>query len=139
MPSAEPGERGERNRPEALWTLAQVLSLNDSMQPATVEWAYGNLAELYLLGLLIPPILAQYGAPELKTRAVQSARSLVTHAGRSSFAVYSTRRQILRYLDWYSEMASLDAAFVHTAEEVFAEFPDPGGQDWQDDLVAPAD
>jgi hypothetical protein len=124
-------EGDERNAPKSLWTLAHVLSLTDlgSAQKRHVEWAYGNLVELYLLGMLIPEPLKEFGLEELKNRAGQRARDLVNHAGPDSFEVYSTRRQILRYVEWYSEMAPL-GQLVNAAKAVLDLLPETDKREW---------
>ncbi len=127
-------ERGERNAVKSLWTLAHVLSLNDLSSPEAkhVEWGYGNLVELYLLGLLIPETLSELGdkrVNELRDRATQRAVDLVNHAGPDSFEVYSTRRQVLRYIEWYSQMASLDS-LPNAAEEVLLKLPETDKREW---------
>jgi len=97
---------GDHNNPEALWNLAHVLSINElrTRDENTARWALGNLTELYVLGPLIRELpLARYDG-----LAVARARDLVDRAGPSSFEVYSTRRQMLRYDDWYCEIANID-------------------------------
>ena len=75
-----------------------------------MRWALANLTELYVLGLLYPasmaPVPLTNGA--FAERAVQRARDLVDRSDPDSFEVYSTRRQLLRYDDWYQEIAKLD-------------------------------
>lgn len=106
----------EHNRPEALWNLAHVLSINElrsrhSRDDRRIPWAAANLIELYLLALAEPSWSAL--APNaLADLAVRRAQDLVDRVGRepeSSFEIYSTRRQLLRYDDWYTEIATLDA------------------------------
>jgi hypothetical protein len=98
----------EHNRPANLWKLAEVLSVNDlrTKDEQRVRWAFGNLTELYLIApmiLAVPPEEVQPFAD----RAVQKAQDLVDRAGADSFEVYSTRRQVLRYEDWYAEIANI--------------------------------
>jgi hypothetical protein len=109
----------EHNSLEALWTLAHVTSINDlrTSDEQRVRWALGNLVELYLLVPLIwqpeaaaealaepaPDVLQNYSQ-----RAVQRAQDLIDRAGPNAFEVYSTRRQILRYDDWYAEISAID-------------------------------
>jgi hypothetical protein len=127
-------DTGESNDPAALWSLAHVLSLNDltSAEGPQFEWALGNLVELYMLGLFIPEALAGKGAgreAELTDRATARARELVSHAGANSFEVYSTRRQILRYLEWYQQMSAI-GQITNAAEQVFNALPEAYQPAW---------
>jgi hypothetical protein len=112
----------------ALWSLAQQLSLQDlnDTNRQQVIWAHGNLIELYLLTLIMPgnnPALdpqANLDAPARKAYnalpneqeagqlALKHTAALVAMAGRDSFAVYSTRRQVLRYKGWFSQIANVN-------------------------------
>jgi hypothetical protein len=95
----------DHNRPDALWNLAHVLSINDlrTKEERGAWWALGNLTELFVMG----PLIAGLPPDRYQGRAVERAHELVDRAGPASFAVYSTRRQMLRYDDWYQEIAEL--------------------------------
>jgi hypothetical protein len=80
-----------------LWELARIrseqeLRVEDRRRRA---WALGNLIELYLLSLLLenPPA-------ETRRLAHQYARDLLELMG-DSFEVHSTRRQLLRYCEFF--------------------------------------
>lgn len=124
-------ETGEYNRPETLWTLAHILSLNElkSRIESRVEWAHGNLIELYLLALLLSRVPDMPPPDQLKDYAYRHARDLVNRAGSDSFEVYSTRRQIVRYIDWYSEIANL-GDLPQAARGVLDALPEPARQEW---------
>jgi hypothetical protein len=122
----EPAERDPIN----LWRLAQILSIQDlsSKQATTVEWALGNLIELYVLA----PFLHLSDVPNLEVagaKASNYARELVAKAGADSFAVYSTRRQMLRYVDWYGQTADLGEV-NRLAQIVSAVLPETAIEDW---------
>jgi hypothetical protein len=125
-------QRAEKD-PNALWSLAHLLSLYDlsNKDPQQRIWAHGNLIELYLLSLIMPP-----GGnndcpppPEAEQRALRYADALVDLAGRDSYEVYSTRRQILRYIEWYGEISNLAPA-MGLAERIFARFPEEAEEKW---------
>ena len=116
--------RTETNIKE-LWSMARLLSLFDlhHEQRDTRSWAHANLIELYLLSLL--PDLAGLLAPaDAERLALEHTDQLLAIAGWDSFECYSTRRQVLRYLDWYREVAapSLEP-LMRPAERVFERFP----------------
>ncbi|HET9963075.1 MAG TPA: CHAT domain-containing protein [Nitrospiraceae bacterium] len=118
-------ERSDRN-PDALWSLAHLLSLYDlvSSKPDTRIWAHGNLIELYLLSLAMKPDKDRPIPKEAERRAIQYADALVDIAGRDSFHVYSTRRQILRYIDWFGKISNLGNATRQLARNIVQRFPE---------------
>ena len=67
------------------------------------SWAHGNLLELYLLSLL-PEFGVDSRAIDAERLAIEHADKLIDTAGPHSFEAYSTRRQIVRYLEWYEEL-----------------------------------
>ncbi len=101
-----PGAETPSQAAEKLWDLAEVQSLRDlsSAKSSVREWALGNLIELYLLAPAMPAVAARYPAANWIERARQHAASLADSASADSFEVFSTRRQIARYLDWYAEL-----------------------------------
>jgi hypothetical protein len=118
----------EHNQPDQLWTMAHVTSLNDlrSKDEMRIRWALSNLIELYLISPLVgsgSPLAADYPG-----RAVQRAQDLIDRAGPDAFEVYSTRRQLLRYDDWYWEIANIEA-LSGTLSNVLGVFPKPGLND----------
>jgi hypothetical protein len=108
----------DHNNPEALWTLAHVLSMNDlrSQNEKAATWALGNLLELYVIAPLVDTLKPETYAGRAQARA----RELVDRAGSSSFEVYSTRRQMLRYDDWYCEIAMIDPLLSALADTLEA-------------------
>jgi hypothetical protein len=94
-----------------LWALAEVQSLRDvsSLDYRRQAWALGNLIELYLLAPVIPEVVQahqQPGPPPRDWRALaqQRAEELARMARPIAFEIFSTRRQIVRYLDFYVEL-----------------------------------
>ncbi|GAA4420184.1 hypothetical protein GCM10023187_55240 [Nibrella viscosa] len=90
-----------------LWFLTLELSRIDlrSKKQQEVTWAYGNLIEIWLLSLLLPDKKKSSATnEEAEEQAVGCVHALLHSAGRNSFEVYSTRRQIARYIHWYPEL-----------------------------------
>jgi hypothetical protein len=109
-----------------LWALAEVQSLRDvsSVDYTRHTWALGNLIELYLLASVIDEVKqaqAQPASPpDWLALATRYAKELAKMAQPSAFEIFSTRRQIVRYLDLYVELCpsgALEAA-VAIAEQV---------------------
>jgi hypothetical protein len=89
----------------------------------TRSWAHANLIELYLLSLL--PNLAGLLTPaDAERPALEHTDQLLAIARWDSFECYSTRRQVLRYLEWYKELTgpSLEP-LMQLAERIFDRFP----------------
>jgi CHAT domain len=97
-------------RPEqdiaSLWLAAFVQSLNDAEHgaPGDRAWAYGNLAELYLIARFVDGLPEPYVDDSKTDIPLEAARKIVSLTGSTSFQVFSTRRQILRYIDWFLPM-----------------------------------
>lgn len=125
-------ERAEKN-PEALWSLAHLLSLYDlnSRKRDLRIWAHGNLIELYLLSLAMKADNNRPKPEEAEYRALQYADALVDIAGRNSFEVYSTRRQILRYIEWFGMISELGLPAMRLAERIFRRFPEEVEERWK--------
>jgi hypothetical protein len=135
-PSATPAPRATTDNepterdPVNLWRLAEILSIQDlsSKDARTVEWALGNLIELYVLAPFRE--LTDVTTPkEAEANALSYTRELVAKAGADSFEVYSTRRQMLRYVDWYTKEAELGevACLAKIVSEVL---PETANEDW---------
>ncbi|WP_343656940.1 CHAT domain-containing protein [Paraburkholderia caribensis] len=92
----------------SIWLSAHMQSLNDADHGdgSNRAWAYGNLMELYLIGKYIDDLPPAYCGDSLTSKALEAARTLVSLAGSTSFEVFSTRRQIMRYRDWFVPMVS---------------------------------
>ncbi len=111
--------------PKELWTLARMLSLYDLHHEdrKARSWAHGNLIELYLLSLL-PDINGVLPDGTAEQRAIEHTDLLIDIAGWESFEVYSTRRQMLRYLEWYIPLTSgYFSPLLALAERIFDRFP----------------
>lgn len=119
---------GARGRAEKdlglLWSLSHLLSSYDLRgQGGTLIWAHGNLLELNLLALLMPE---HPDSAEAAERAHAHADSLIELAGRDSFEVGSTRRQLFRYLEWYRRISDI-GPLVEVARQIFLKFPPTAG------------
>jgi hypothetical protein len=123
-PDPTAARHDEHNSPEALWNLAHVLAINDlrSEDEDRVRWALGNLIELYVLAPLLPKLPMDLTGEEVARRAQQRTQDLVDRAGLEAFEVYSTRRQILRYDDWYREIEDIEPS-ANTVERVLGALP----------------
>jgi hypothetical protein len=81
------------------WTAAYVVA-EDNLHmpdPQRVIWAHSNLVELYVLAQLLPADHGARGAA--RARAFEHLDHLLAIAGE--FDVYSLRRQLLRFADWW--------------------------------------
>ncbi len=126
-------EREEKQDPGALWTLAHLLSLyelngKDSGQRI---WAHGSLIELNLLALIMGPGGGRPEQHEAEERALRYSGALVEIAGRDSFDVYSTWRQIHRYLNWFQFITrDFPAPALALAGKVFDRLPEDAEKRW---------
>jgi hypothetical protein len=125
---AVPGERDHA----VLWRLAEILSKQDLSVNETqkVESALGNLIELNVLALF-PELhhLPDAHQGDAGETARKYARELVAKAGPDSFVVYSVRRQMLRYMDWYGEISDLGGV-VDLAKTLSDVLPETVRDDW---------
>ncbi|HEX8188236.1 MAG TPA: CHAT domain-containing protein [Pyrinomonadaceae bacterium] len=134
LPAAGGAVRDERNV-EALWSLAHLLSLYDlnSEERDVKIWGHCNLIELYLLLLVMDPDEKRLGPGEAERRAVRHTDALVDIAGRDTFEVYSTRRQVLRYLEWFGGpdgFSQPGPKALAVAEHIFGRLPEEAGEKW---------
>jgi CHAT domain len=116
----------------SLWLMAEVQSLNDADRGHNGDraWAYGNLAELYLLAPLVDELKKVRRGVDFQQAAVQAAQKVTSLAGASSFHVFSTRRQVLRYLEWLNELAPIFNGIVDPAEAVLKALPAGDEPEW---------
>lgn len=127
----KPLDRSDQNT-LSLWLAAEVQSLSDAEtgDASNRAWAFGNLAELYLLAPLVDGLQQLRPLENFAQRALEAARRIVTLTGASSFHVFSTRRQILRYLEWLNELAPGFAPMAGTAEALLTGLPASPQPDW---------
>jgi hypothetical protein len=123
--SATVGTAPTERDPVNLWKLAQILSIQEA---TTAEWALGNLIELYVL-TPFPELHDIANSNHAEAMASAYAEGLVAKAGADSFAVYSTRRQILRYVDWYAQEAELGDV-ARLSQVVLGILPETANEDW---------
>lgn len=106
----------------ALWTLAEIQSLED-MQRGDLNdrvWALGNLIELYLLAPLIPRGTKIDVSASLEDRA----RELASMARQHPFGVFSTRRQVTRYIEWYDALTGRKLGpVIESAQQILKLIP----------------
>jgi len=124
-PGSPDAELRPEKSPKQLWSLARMLSLYDLNHENrnARSWAHGNLIELYMLSLL-PELAGLLPPAEAERRAIEHADQLIDIAGWNSFEAYSTRRQVLRYLEWYTTLVGpYLAPLAGLAERVFDRFP----------------
>ena len=125
----------EERDPAALWSLAHLLTLYDlnSKERSTRIWAHGNIIELYLLASVMGPGDGRPDQDEARNRALRYTDQLVDIAGRDTFEVYSTRRQILRYLEWFGGPKGFSdiGEFAYAlAKDIFKRLPEEGQEKW---------
>ena len=116
-----------------LWFLAEAQSLADfrSQEGLARAWAAGNLLELYLLAPLIDEVKTREPAEDFAATAQNYGTEFVAAAKPTSFEVFSTRRQVSRYLEWFNELtASGFAPISAAAEAVFNLFPESEEPPW---------
>jgi hypothetical protein len=127
------------------WTTAKVLSEADlTLPPPRNVWAHANLVELYLLSQLktLPAdVTPKTNAPadgfpwpnaaQATEKAIEHAEKLVAISERGSEEVESLRRNISRYIEWFSDISAVNG-FLHLEAPVNAvlrklpEWPWPG-------------
>ncbi len=126
----------------ALWSLAEVQALHDrrSGKPLDRAWALGNLIELYLLAPAIAGVAKR--SVDWDMLAAGLARELVDGAEEGAFEVFSTRRQVQRYLDWFARLGPdgkdgkdavappLPAGLLAAAAKVLDALPAESPQAW---------
>jgi CHAT domain len=119
--------------PRRLWALAETQSLADlhNEDHSARKWAIANLIELYLLAPLVDGVRDRDPVEHFADRAQSYANELRERTGSRSFEVFSTRRQIARYLEWFNELAAATVAPIYgAAEAVFGLLPESEEPDW---------
>jgi len=127
-------QKRPENNLDALWSMAYLLSLYDlhGKDRELTIWARGNVIELLMLSLVMPPGAGRPDPMDAGRRALEHADALIDVAGRDSFDVYSTRRQIVRYLEWFNEVArNFLAPLNGLAEGIFNKFPGEIEEKWK--------
>lgn len=122
---------------ESLWRLAEVQSLHDARNgnQSQREWALANLIELYVIAPLISGVAQHSKRADLEARVTANATELLSVAGARSFEVFSTRQQLVRYLEWYGEIASELPKAIHVlADKAVQALPLGEDQGWQMDV-----
>jgi hypothetical protein len=106
---SSPPETGGDDERATLWSMARELSMDSlrGMDRSRAVWALGNLVELSMIGILVPEVAARYTIPRLKEAALRYAEDFANMVAEGSFEIYSTKRQILRYVRWYGRIAAL--------------------------------
>ena len=118
----QPGRAADK-----LWDLAEVQAQLDlqGFDPQNRVWALGNLIELYLLAPSIPGVAGR--GLDWPGQALAHAQRLLATSANGAFELFSTRRQIKRYVDWYALIAQpgrpWDAQVLATAAQIVALLP----------------
>ena len=109
----------------AIWLMAEVRIKNamSSQDKGNKAWSYGYLAELYLLAPLIPQLDEVRPDDHFPTMAVDAAKMVSILKGHNSIHIYSTRRQIYRYIDWLGVISEDFLQLKGTAELIIAGLP----------------
>lgn len=120
----EVGKDLEGRDPQKLWMLAEVQSQRDRLSGDATKraWALGNLVELYLMQ---PLVWNEDPAADTgwSRRAIDAARELAAMTGEAAFEIFSTRRQIVRYLDLYMDLCPLLETLEGTAKTIVDVLP----------------
>ncbi|HMK24995.1 MAG TPA: CHAT domain-containing protein [Chitinophagaceae bacterium] len=92
-----------------MWTFCKVMAANDEQYAAddvSKAWAYGTLAELYLL----QPFIMNLNSPEKENSFAQAKEYLqkLNALQNQQFPKESTARQLERYINWWSKMDDSD-------------------------------
>lgn len=124
----------------ALWVMTEMQSIYDlqSDDRHVRVWALGNLVELYILAPLIDNIAVQHDVQGLINKASARAKELVAVADDAyPFGIFSTRRQVARYLEWYNELCKDPLApifplapIIPIAEGAFEQLPEREEPEW---------
>jgi hypothetical protein len=121
--TAEGPEEAPARDSNSMWTAAHLLAQNDlqSEDPEERVWAHANLLELYLLSLALPGGGNKPTPAVAKRQALEHTQELRALAGRGDFNMYSysTRRQILRYREWFSKINKLPPQLIDLAGEIY--------------------
>ncbi|GJH36258.1 CHAT domain-containing protein [Paraburkholderia hospita] len=116
----------------SIWLSAHVQSLNDADhgEQCTRAWAYGNLTELYLIAKHIDGLPPAFCGDQITNKALGAARKLVSLTGSTSFEVFSMRRQVVRYLNWFVPMAAGAYDIEALARQLLTVLPACDEPDW---------
>ncbi|MFM0021620.1 CHAT domain-containing protein [Paraburkholderia azotifigens] len=116
----------------SIWLSAHLQSLNDADhgEQCTRAWAYGNLTELYLIAKHIDGLPPAFYGDQITNKALEAARKLVSLTGSTSFEVFSMRRQVVRYLNWFVPMAAGAYDIEALARELLTVLPACDEPDW---------
>ncbi|BCF94006.1 CHAT domain-containing protein [Paraburkholderia largidicola] len=116
----------------SIWLSAHVQSLNDADhgEQCTRAWAYGNLTELYLIARHIDGLPPAFCGDQITNKALEAARKLVSLTGSTSFEVFSMRRQVVRYLNWFVPMAAGAYDIEALARQLLTVLPACDEPDW---------
>ena len=125
----------DAKRIEALWVLTEMQSLRELQSDTRLTriWALGNLVELYILEPIIEQISAPLDVGPYTNKASARARELADFAGSEPFPIFSTRRQVVRYLEWYNDRDfTFDALapIMPIAEAAFERLPQIEQSEW---------
>ncbi|MFZ6801265.1 CHAT domain-containing protein [Undibacterium sp. Di24W] len=109
----------------AIWLMAEVRIKNaiTTQENDSKAWSYGYLAELYLLAPLIPQLREIRPADTFQAMAIDAAKMVSTLMGRDSIHIYSTRRQISRYINWLGVISNDFSQLEATAKNIIAALP----------------
>ncbi|MEN6374634.1 MAG: CHAT domain-containing protein [Smithella sp.] len=91
------------------WSAAKVSADVDirsyGANAETVIWAHASMFELYLMLLAYAPAVVkrqlEFGQKEVREKAQWHISELLSIAGHDSFPIYSTDRQLERYIGWW--------------------------------------
>ncbi len=110
---------GKEEITDGYWEVARISARAHTRLPSDEEraWALGTLLELNLLGVADPTLGPHAASADYRLKAIGHANALVDlFPKRGEFPVYSTYRQLRRYVRWWSA-ASFLAQLEHEGIE----------------------
>jgi CHAT domain len=115
-----------------LWSLCRLLSCQDirTDNRQVRVWAHTNLAELYLLSLLMEEGGGRPSREDARCWSIRQTDYLIETDGGDSFDVYSAWRQMRRYQQWFNVIAELDRV-EPLVQEILQRFPGGIEEKWK--------
>lgn len=112
----------------AIWLMAEARIKNaiTTQENNNKAWSHGYLAELYLIAPLIPQLSEIRPNDKFQTMAINAAKMVTVLMGRDSVHIYSTRRQVDRYINWLGKISNDFHKLEDTAKEIIAALPSSG-------------
>ena len=114
----------EHERSVARWELARRFSEEELGlgNPERLSWANANLMELYILASVFPE--TEIAAEEAQSKAIKYAMAFRSVTELKSVNLHSTRRQMLRYINFFRKVNEDMQPAADLAEKVLKILPE---------------